>query len=73
MRDNDADRTVAEQPHSTPHGNAALNPGDEAPANTPSTGENICRVCGGTGRRDGAECPNCGGTGRVIEAISAGP
>lgn len=52
---------------------AVLNPGDAAASGAPSTGENLCRDCGGTGQRDGAACPTCGGTGRVIEAISAGP
>jgi hypothetical protein len=45
------------------------NPGDEAPAGTPGTGENVCRRCGGSGRLDNRECPDCGGTGRVIEGI----
>lgn len=44
-------------------------PGDEAPAGTPGTGEDICRVCRGTGRVDGQRCDNCGGTGIVIEGI----
>lgn len=45
------------------------NPGDEAPPGTPGTGEDLCRDCAGTGRRDGAECPTCNGTGRIIEGI----
>lgn len=44
-------------------------PGDEAPAGTPGTGEDICPECHGTGRRDGAECPNCAGTGRIVEGV----
>ncbi len=52
---------------------AAMNPGDQAPAGTPATGENLCRDCEGTGKLAGGEdCPTCGGTGRVIEGISAG-
>ena len=47
----------------------ALNPGDQAPAGVEGTGENICRDCQGSGRRDDAPCPTCGGTGRVIEGI----
>jgi len=47
-------------------------PGDEAPAEEPSAGENICPECGGNGEKDGAECPNCEGTGRVVEAIGGG-
>lgn len=46
-----------------------MNPGDEAPPGTPGTGENICPVCGGSGRIDGKSCENCGGTGVVIEGI----
>ncbi|HMQ35310.1 MAG TPA: hypothetical protein PKD53_31615 [Chloroflexaceae bacterium] len=47
----------------------AMSPGDEAPAGTPGTGENVCPVCGGEGTVDGGECANCGGTGVVIEGI----
>jgi hypothetical protein len=46
-----------------------LNPGDEAPAGTPGTGEDICRECKGSGKVNGATCPNCNGRGRVIEGI----
>jgi hypothetical protein len=53
---------------------AMMNPGDEAPPGAPSTGENLCRECRGTGRLAGGRaCPNCGGTGRVVQGISAGP
>jgi hypothetical protein len=44
-------------------------PGDEAPAGTPGTGEDICPRCHGAGRVEGKSCPNCSGTGRVIKAI----
>jgi hypothetical protein len=44
-------------------------PGDEAPAGTPSTGENVCPQCGGTGRIGASACPNCQGTGKVIVGI----
>lgn len=44
-------------------------PGDEAPAGTPSTGENVCPECGGTGRIGAGKCPNCEGTGVVIVGI----
>lgn len=40
-------------------------PGDEAPAGTPGTGEDICRACGGTGVLNGGPCPECEGTGKV--------
>ncbi len=46
-----------------------LNPGDEAPAGTPGTGENICRECGGSGRVNGAACPSCNGSGKVTVGI----
>jgi len=49
------------------------NPGDDAPAGTPGTGEDICPVCKGSGKNaSGADCPNCGGTGKVIEGIGGG-
>ncbi len=44
-------------------------PGDQAEPGTPGTGENVCRVCKGTGRDGDAPCGNCGGTGKVIEEI----
>jgi hypothetical protein len=47
-------------------------PGDEAPSSEPSSGENICPECEGSGQKDGAECPNCEGTGKVNEAIGGG-
>lgn len=43
--------------------------GDEAPAGTPDTGENICRACRGTGRQNDAPCPACSGTGKVVEGV----
>jgi DnaJ-class molecular chaperone len=48
---------------------APLNPGDEAAPGTPSTGENLCPQCSGSGRVDGGECPTCDGTGKVIDGI----
>ena len=45
------------------------NPGDEAAPGTPGTGEAVCPVCRGSGRRAGEACDNCGGTGRIIEGI----
>ena len=47
-------------------------PGDEAPPSEPSSGENVCPACEGSGEKDGAECPNCEGTGRINEAIGGG-
>jgi len=49
-----------------------LRPGDEAPADEPSAGENICPACDGSGRRGDAECSECEGTGKVVEAIGGG-
>jgi hypothetical protein len=53
----------------TPHGTEVLNPGDEAAPGTPGTGEDVCPVCRGSGRRDGRACANCGGTGKIIEGV----
>ena len=56
--------------------NAATNPGDEAPAGTPGTGEDVCPVCHGTGSvleaDDTIACGNCGGTGVITEGIGGG-
>ena len=51
---------------------AARNPGDEAPRGAPATGEDVCPVCKGEGRRGGSACAHCGGTGRVTKAIGGG-
>jgi hypothetical protein len=47
-------------------------PGDEAPPDAQSVGENVCRACGGSGRREGRQCPECGSTGRLVEIIGGG-
>jgi RecJ-like exonuclease len=50
-----------------------VHPGDEAPPDTPGTGEDICPRCKGTGKLgDGSECPECAGTGRIVEGIGGG-
>lgn len=46
-----------------------MSPGDEAPAGTPGTGEDVCPKCGGSGTVDGAACPQCEGTGKVTVGI----
>jgi hypothetical protein len=46
-----------------------MNPGDQAPAGTPGTGENICPRCSGKGTLDGKPCTHCGGTGKLIEGV----
>ena len=51
---------------------APMRPGDEAPPEEPSSGENVCPSCGGDGTRDGRQCEACEGTGRVNEAIGGG-
>jgi DnaJ-class molecular chaperone len=56
----------------TPDPTGRTNPGDDAPAGTPGTGENVCQVCHGTGKAGGQPCANCGGTGKVIEGIGGG-
>jgi DnaJ-class molecular chaperone len=49
-----------------------MNPGDEAAAGTPGTGEAMCPDCKGSGRVQDGRCPTCGGTGKVIEGIGGG-
>ncbi len=44
-------------------------PGDEAPAGTPGTGEDICPECNGRGKKDGKRCENCAGTGKIVRGI----
>jgi DnaJ-class molecular chaperone len=44
-------------------------PGDEVPAGTPQSGENICRLCKGTGRAQDRPCPDCGGSGKVVVLV----
>jgi DnaJ-class molecular chaperone len=48
---------------------APMSPGDQAPAGTPGTGEDVCPDCGGTGKRAGGDCPTCQGTGKVTVGI----
>ena len=57
------------RPAGSAAGTAPLNPGDEAPAGTPGTGENLCRECGGSGRLNGTACATCGGTGKVTTGV----
>ena len=49
-----------------------ISPGDDAPAGTPGTGENLCPRCNGSGRLDAGLCPECEGTGKVVEGIGGG-
>lgn len=50
-------------------GIAGMSPGDEAPPDSPTAGENLCRTCGGSGTFEGQPCTNCGGTGVVMTGI----
>ncbi len=52
--------------------NEDMAPGDEAPRDEPSSGENMCPDCEGSGRSGDGECPMCGGTGTVNEAVGGG-
>ena len=47
-------------------------PGDEAPPEENSAGENVCPRCEGSGQVDGEPCPQCGGSGKVVEAVGGG-
>jgi DnaJ-class molecular chaperone len=46
-----------------------VRPGDEAPAGTTGTGENVCPRCGGSGKLGASACPDCEGTGKVTVGI----
>jgi hypothetical protein len=54
---------------SAPFTSDAMNPGDEAPAGAPGTGENVCRACGGSGRVAEKTCPSCNGSGKVTMGV----
>ena len=49
-----------------------MTPGDEAPEGAPSTGQDTCPVCHGSGKADGDTCEHCGGDGTVTEAVGGG-
>ena len=63
------DQPAGQAPQQPTGGQPPMAPGDEAPPGTPSTGENVCPQCGGTGQLGGSACPNCEGTGKVIVGI----
>jgi DnaJ-class molecular chaperone len=44
-------------------------PGDEGPLESEAVGENLCRDCGGSGRKGEEPCEACAGTGVVGEGI----
>ncbi|GAC1529614.1 MAG: hypothetical protein NVS2B4_08040 [Ramlibacter sp.] len=65
---------ASDQPAGPPVARAAgptppMSPGDEAPAGTPGTGEDICRSCGSSCMLNGGACPDCDGTGKVTVGI----
>ncbi|MBE7367790.1 hypothetical protein [Ramlibacter pallidus] len=64
-----SDQPAGQPPRQPTGAQAPIAPGDEAPAGTPSTGENVCPECGGSGRLGASKCPNCEGTGIVIVGI----
>jgi len=64
-----SDQPAGDKPMQSSGPQAAMAPGDEAPAGTPGTGEDICPQCGGTGRLGASSCPTCQGTGKVIVGI----
>ena len=64
-----SDQPAAQPPRQPTGGQPPMAPGDEAPPGTPSTGENVCPQCGGSGRIGASPCPHCEGTGKVIVGI----
>jgi DnaJ-class molecular chaperone len=63
---------MSNSPTSTPANTegARRNPGDEAEPGASQTGEDICPVCNGSGKKaDQSMCANCGGTGKVIRIV----
>jgi hypothetical protein len=61
--------TPSERPEGVP---THLKPGDEAIEGTTGTGEDLCEVCGGSGKLNGVPCSNCEGTGKVVHGIGGG-
>lgn len=64
-----SDQPAGQAPKQPSGAQAPMAPGDEAPAGTAGTGEDVCPQCGGTGRLGASACPNCQGTGKVIVGI----
>lgn len=64
-----ADKPASQQGTSPGAPTPPMAPGDEAPAGTPGTGEDVCRACGGTGILNGSPCPECEGTGKITVGI----
>jgi hypothetical protein len=64
-----SDQPAGQSPGQPSGAQPPMAPGDEAPAGTPGTGENLCPRCGGSGRLGASSCPECQGTGKVIVGI----
>jgi DnaJ-class molecular chaperone len=54
------------------HDHEHMAPGDEAPDDAESTGEDLCPECSGTGRAGDQPCPVCEGTGTVTRGVGGG-
>jgi hypothetical protein len=52
-----------------PAGESMARPGDEVPAGTPGSGDDVCPQCNGEKTVDENECPSCLGTGMITRAI----
>ncbi|MBP0439541.1 hypothetical protein [Tianweitania sediminis] len=44
-------------------------PGDETEPGTKQSAPDVCPDCGGSGRKDGTDCPTCAGTGTVTVIV----
>lgn len=69
-----SDQPAGAAPGSSPSTAARhMAPGDEAPAGTPGTGEDVCPQCGGSGEVSDngqqVKCPVCEGAGKVTVGI----
>jgi RecJ-like exonuclease len=49
-----------------------LAPADEAPAEQPPVGEDVCPRCEGSGVVDGDPCPDCQGRGTILTGVGGG-
>jgi hypothetical protein len=48
-----------------------MNPGDEAPPETPGAGEDLCRVCNGTVRLKAGNATSAAAPGRSSKVLAA--
>ena len=68
-----ASTSLPDQSSASSPSSSSRNPGDDAPAGTVGTGEDVCGRCEGTGKLDGDRvCPDCDGSGVVIQGIGGG-